>query len=96
MDTDTLKLEFPYGPTSDRAFELIGIEPLSVLTNSSVRKILKLFRANDDSNLWPINGEFCCVTKAARHLRDDGFYCDTALEYSLAIEAECSRIVNSI
>ena len=58
--------------------------------------INKLFRAQDDSNLWPINGRFSVTERAIRHARkferDGGVM--SPLEYALFLEAEESRIVN--
>lgn len=65
---------------------------------SSTREINRLFRAQDDSHLYPINGRFNVTERAIRrtraHFRECGLVCD-GLEYCLALDAEMFRIVNS-
>jgi hypothetical protein len=59
--------------------------------------INRLFRKQDDSHLWPINGRFNATDRAIRRLQDrqrDGLCLDDGLEYALALDAEISSIVN--
>ena len=60
------------------------------------RIINRLFRAQDDSDLWPINGRFSVIGRAIRHVnkieRANGAMGN--LEYALTIEHEESLIVN--
>lgn len=58
------------------------------------RQINKLFRANDESHLWPVSGAFNVTDRAIRRLRRAGLeYFD---DYASALDAEISLIVNSI
>jgi len=60
--------------------------------------INRLFRKQDDSDKWPVNGRSSVVERAIRHARkferDSGCTMDP-LEYALFLEAEESRIVNN-
>ena len=58
--------------------------------------INKLFRTQDDSRLWPINGRFSVTERAIRHARKFERDSDvmSPLEYALFLEAEESHIVN--
>jgi hypothetical protein len=60
------------------------------------RVINRLFRAQDDSDKWPINGRFSVVDRAIRKARWFEGQSDmmSSLEYALFLEAEESRIVN--
>jgi len=62
--------------------------------DASKRAINKAFRKTDNSFLWPICGKFNVTERAIRKLRrlDSSLQ---GLEYILALEAECSRIVNN-
>lgn len=63
------------------------------------RQINKLFRKQDDSHLYPINGAFNvterAIQRAHRYESQSGVGMDDSLEYALFLEAETSRIVNS-
>jgi hypothetical protein len=59
--------------------------------------INKMFREQDDSHLWPINGRFNVTERAIRKAR--WFQRETGvelvgLEYAYFLEEETSRIVN--
>ena len=59
--------------------------------------INRLFREQDESHLYPINGRFNATDAAIRRLQRlqrDGLVIEDGLEYSLALDAEISRIVN--
>ena len=59
-----------------------------------VRAVNRMFRANDESHKWPINGRFNVTERAIRRLRRaqaDGLVAD---DYEAALEAEISAIVN--
>lgn len=63
---------------------------------ANIRAINALYRAQDDSHLWPINGRFNATNRALRRVGElrreqGGIY---GLEYCYAIEAEISTIVN--
>ena len=60
---------------------------------ANIRAINKLFRAQDDSHLWPINGRFNATERAIRRLRKFD-YPVYGLEYCLGLEHEISTIVN--
>jgi hypothetical protein len=60
--------------------------------------INKLYREQDESNLWPINGDFNATDKAIRKAQQfmrEGGYDLQGLEYCYFLEEEISRIVNS-
>jgi len=61
---------------------------------ANIRAINKLFRAQDDSYLWPICDQFNATNRAIRRIRKQG-YALAGLEYCLAIETEISEIVNN-
>lgn len=70
-------------------------------TNTSLgtrRKINKLFREQDDSHLWPVSGKFNVTDRAIQRAYkiEQANGTMSPLEYALFIEAESSRIVNSI
>lgn len=59
--------------------------------------INRLFRAQDESDLYPIQGRFNATERAIRRLRKqaaDGLCIGDGLEYALSLEAEISHIVN--
>ena len=63
----------------------------------SRRDINKMFRNNDESRLWPINGKFNATERAIRRVnrmeRHNGSL--YGYEYAMAIDEEISKIVNS-
>ena len=64
----------------------------------NIAAINKLFRSQDDSHLWPINGAFNATERAIRRVRramSEGLDIAGGLEYALAVESEISDIVNS-
>jgi nitroreductase len=63
---------------------------------ANIAAINKLFRAQDESHLWPISGRFNATERAIRRIRriNDGCI-NPGLEYALALDGELSRIVNS-
>ena len=72
-----------------RAEELDGL--------ANIRRINGLFRAQDESDLYPICGRFNATERAIRRLRKaqaDGACISPGLEYALALDAEISAIVN--
>jgi hypothetical protein len=59
--------------------------------------INRLFREQDESHLYPINGRFNATDAAIRRLQRlqrDGLVIEDGLEYALALDEEISRIVN--
>jgi hypothetical protein len=60
------------------------------------RAINRLFRMQDDSNLWPVNGRYNVIARAIRHAniveRANGMMSN--LEYALFLENDESQIVN--
>lgn len=60
------------------------------------RQVNKMFRLQDDSSLWPINGRFNVTERAIRKARWFESQTDIMgpLEYALFLEEEMSRIVN--
>ena len=60
---------------------------------SNIRAINKLFRQQDDSHLWPINGKFNATNRAIRQA--SGFDCPVyGLEYCYQLDSLISTIVN--
>lgn len=59
----------------------------------SVRQINRLFRQYDESELWPVCGRFNVTDRAIRRLYREGRYTG-GIDYSYALDAEMSRIVN--
>lgn len=60
-------------------------------------EINRLFRKQDESHLAPIYGRFNATERAIRRLRRaeaDGAVIGDGLEYSYALDAEISNIVN--
>ena len=68
------------------------------VTDMSIRQINALFRAHDDSHLWPICGRFNATERAIRHLRKimrsngetGGF------EYAYMLNEEIGFITNGV
>ena len=63
----------------------------------SIRQINALFRARDESHLFPVNNRFNATDKAIRRLQRLRRECLIApgVEYALALDEEISRIVNA-
>lgn len=64
---------------------------------ANIAEINRLFRRQDESHLWPINGRFDATERAIRRLRRaarEGSCIEPGLEYALALDAELSAIVN--
>ena len=60
------------------------------------RIINKLFRRQDDSNLWPIRGKFDVTERAIRRARKFESQSDvmSPLEYAMFLESDTISIVN--
>jgi hypothetical protein len=64
---------------------------------ANIAAINRLFRRQDESHLWPINGRFDATERAIRRLRRlarEGACIEAGLNYALALDAEISTIVN--
>jgi hypothetical protein len=64
---------------------------------ANIAAINRLFRRQDESHLWPINGRFDATERAIRRVRRlarDGACIEPGLEYALALDSEISTIVN--
>ena len=64
---------------------------------ANIKAINKLFRAQDESHLFPINGRFNATERAIRRVRKyqrGGGVINPGLEYAYAIDREISSIVN--
>lgn len=71
-------------------------EPFNGRRNTA--EINRLFRAQDDSHLFPVNNRFDATERAIRRVRkfnQAGGYCSVGLEYAYAIDSELSHIVNN-
>jgi hypothetical protein len=81
--------------TAEEIFALAGKKSQSALGQRDT--INRLFRAQDNSNKWPVNGRYSVIERAIRHARkfeyDSGCTMDP-LEYALFLEKDESRIVN--
>jgi hypothetical protein len=63
------------------------------------KHIFKLFRDNDESHLWPVNGNFNATERAIRQLKKfekDGGYYLNGLELILFLDDRLSQIVNGL
>lgn len=62
-----------------------------------IRQINALFRAQDESHLFPVNNRFNATERAIRRLQRLRRECPIApgVEYALALDEEISRIVNA-
>lgn len=61
------------------------------------RDINNIFRAADESHLWPINRRFNVTERAIRRLRRrcrEGLCLNDGYEYDLALDTEIASIVN--
>lgn len=65
---------------------------------ANIRAINKIYRSQDDSDLWPVKGRFNVTERAIRRVgvftRSNGAI--YGIEYCYALENEMSNIVNSI
>jgi hypothetical protein len=61
------------------------------------RVAYRLFREQDDSHLWPVNGKFSVIERAIRRARKFEAQSDVMGTYELCLflESEQSRIVNA-
>lgn len=81
-----------YNPTAEKiatTFEhLDGI--------ASIREINRIYRAMDESHLWPICGRYNATERAIRRVRALRRDCpiDDGLEYCYALESALHEIVN--
>lgn len=66
---------------------------MNEIENGTKRRINSYFRANDESNKWPICNKFNATERAIRRLK--GEYSAGGLEYFYALDSEICRIVNS-
>ena len=69
----------------------------SVSDTATLRRVNKLMRARDESNLWPISGSFSATERAIRFYRRVVFPANgpcSALEYALGIDGLISGYVN--
>ena len=65
---------------------------------STRRQVNKLYRAMDESHLYPVNGRFNATERAIRKIRRyerDGLCIETVHDYARVLDEEISRIVNS-
>lgn len=62
---------------------------------ANIRAINKIYRSQDESHLYPINGKFNATERAIRRVRKMGLAL-YGLEYCYALDGEISRIVNNI
>jgi len=78
--------------------EQIAIETDSKNGLANIRAINKVYRAQDDSHLWPINNRFNATERAIRQARKwqaDSGQALYGLEYCYLLENLISTIVNS-
>ena len=68
------------------------------VSDMSIRQVNKLFRQNDESSLWPVNGRFNATERAIRRLRRN-ILPHTGptggIEYAQMLDNEISEIVNA-
>ena len=68
------------------------------VTDMSIRQVNKLFRQNDESSLWPVNGRFNATERAIRRLRRNVLPHTGPTggsEYAQMLDNEISEIVNA-
>jgi hypothetical protein len=65
---------------------------------ANIAAINRLFRQQDESNKFPINGKFDATERAIRRVRKAAKHTGGSygLEYAYAIDAELSEIVNGV
>ena len=80
----------------------IGIKANEVAEQKGVTAgfnyVRREMRAIDESDLFPICGDFNATERAIRRLRasmNDGLYIESPLEYALELDAVITDIVNS-
>ena len=62
---------------------------------ANIRAINTLYRQQDESRLYPVNGRFNVTERSIRRIRRQGIAL-YGLEYCYCLESEISQIVNSI
>ena len=67
---------------------------LACVDELTKRKINKIAREQDESNLFPINNQFNATERAIRKIRKQDIN-RAGLEYALALDQEISDIVNN-
>ena len=77
-------------------------EEIAELTNhldglANIRAINRLYREQDESNLWPINNRFSATERAIRQARELARYTGGSygIEYCYILDELISKIVNS-
>lgn len=80
--------------TAEEIFEIA--DKRSQTARGQRRIINRLFRRQDDSNKWPINGKFDVTERAIRRAYKFERQSDvmSPLEYAMFLESETSQIVN--
>jgi hypothetical protein len=83
--------------------QYLTAEQISSLTENkdglaNIRAINKLYRAQDESRLYPVNGRFNVTERAIRKAREFQRQTDAVygLEYCYLLEGIMSRIVNEV
>lgn len=64
----------------------------------SIRQLNRLFRQNDESHKWPVQGRFNATERAIRRIRRNilsHIGPTGGIEYAMMLDQEISRIVNS-
>jgi hypothetical protein len=71
------------------------VAELSAPTRLGAGRIInRLFRARDDSDIWPVGGRFNATDRAIRTLRRLQIAEHGGLGYALSLAGEIGRIVN--
>jgi len=74
--------------------EQIAEKTMHLNGKKNIAAINKLFRDQDESHLWPINGKFNATERAIRNARKHrGHGCD-GLAYAMTLDTWISNIVN--
>lgn len=74
------------------------LEPINV-GDMSVKQINALFRENDESDKFPVYGQFNATERAIRRLRRkrrEGLEVHAGLEYYLAIKNELFKVIEEV
>jgi hypothetical protein len=88
-------MNLPISTLAERALESAGLSVYGhgSLSTTAVKIINKVYRAADESHLWPVSGRFNATERAIKRVRING-YQESAAEYIAAMDAELTSIVN--
>ena len=74
--------------------EEIHVKTMHLNGRQNIAAINKLFREQDESHLWPINGKFNATDRAIKNARKHRTHGCDGLAYCLTLDIWISNIVN--